>query len=134
MRSRESSVEGPCHSCPKYTKCTKPCERLEAILPNEESGKTWREERWEFSSGNPRQQALWGLTDNTELHRLFWHSWDKLTPRQREALMLRKREHMSFEQIGDQMKISKTAAFKLCQKALKGLTNSPSVGAFLSEE
>jgi DNA-directed RNA polymerase specialized sigma24 family protein len=57
----------------------------------------------------------------------------KLAARQREALMLREREHMSFEQIGEQMRISKTAAFKLCQKALKGLTNSPITGAFSSE-
>jgi len=133
MRSRESSVEGPCHSCPKYHKCRKPCERLERILPDEETGKTWREQEWEFSRGNPRGQVPWGLTDDKELPGLFWYSWEKLTPRQREALMLREREHMSFEQMGHKMRISKTAAFKLCQKALKGLTNSPSTEAFSSE-
>jgi len=133
MRPRESSVERPCESCPERSTCTEICERVERILSDDDTGKTWREKPWEFSSGNPGQQAAWGLTDDAELHRLFWHSWDELTPRQREALMLRKREHMSFEQMGHKMKISKAAAFKLCQKALKGLTNSPSVEAFSSE-
>jgi len=126
-------VEKLCERCEKRGGCSKPCERVERILPDDETGKTWREKSWGFSSGNPSQEAGWGLTEDEDFYRLFWHSWDKLTPRQREALMLRKREHMSFEQIGDQMRISKTAAFKLCQKALKGLTNSPSVEAFSSE-
>ena len=40
----------------------------------------------------------------------------KLTPRQREALVLRRREHMSFKEMRDTMRISKTAAFKLYQQ------------------
>lgn len=125
----DTELEKPCESCPKRSRCTKPCERVERILSNDETGKTWREKPWEFSRGNPKGEALWGLTDDAELYRLFWYSWDKLTARQREALMLREREHMSFGEIASKMKISRPEAFKLYRKALRWLTNSPYVKA-----
>jgi DNA-directed RNA polymerase specialized sigma24 family protein len=125
MPSRESSVERLCESCPERSICTEICEQVERILSDDDTGKTWREKPWGFSRGNPGQQAAWGLTDDSELYRLFWYSWDKLAPRQREALMLRRRGNMSFKEMGNAMGISKTAAFKLYQKAFRGLTHSP---------
>ena len=128
-----SNADRLCEHCAERSRCEQPCEQIERLLPEDETGETWREQQWEFSKQDPRRQAAWGLTDDADLHRLFWYSWDRMTPRQREALMLRNREHMSFREIAKKMRISKPAAFKLYRRAFRGLTNSPHMGTCSSE-